>query len=263
MALLVGGLGLCLAACGSSASHTGTTGKPSVVLTARVHAANAADTSIIRTILLNRFRAVGARDATVDLDQSGRLVRVRIPAGEAPTPAADRELLGTGALRFRPLLYSGDSPLIFPFSEKPTKDFPGCAALLEKSPPDTDAAPQVVLPDRDRKFCYVLGPAVVTGRSIASAGTVYDSTEQQWVATVKFHTNDFAEKVGAKYLGRQVAIELDGVVQSAPTIQPGITGRDVQITGQFTKDEAENLALVLRYGALPVQLDFVSSTNAR
>ena len=62
---------------------------------------------------------------------------------------------------------------------------------------------------------------------------------------------------------KEVAIELDGVVQSAPMIQPGITGRDVQITGQFTEDEAKDLALVLRYGALPVQLRFVSATPAR
>ena len=36
------------------------------------------------------------------------------------------------------------------------------------------------------------------------------------------------------YVGKQVAIELDGVVQSAPEINPGITGRDVQITGDFS-----------------------------
>ena len=44
-------------------------------------------------------------------------------------------------------------------------------------------------------------------------------------------------------------------MQSAPTINPGITGRDVEITGEFTQGEAKELALVLRYGALPVQFD--------
>jgi len=45
------------------------------------------------------------------------------------------------------------------------------------------------------------------------------------------------------------------VVQSAPEINQGITGRDVEISGDFSQGEAKDLALVLRYGALPVQFD--------
>jgi preprotein translocase subunit SecD len=44
-------------------------------------------------------------------------------------------------------------------------------------------------------------------------------------------------------------------VQSAPTINEGITGRNVQISGAFSKGEATDLARLLRYGALPVQFD--------
>ena len=61
-----------------------------------------------------------------------------------------------------------------------------------------------------------------------------------------------AAKVGA---GNQIAIDLDGVVRSAPSLQvTEFQGRGV-ITGNFTQSEAKDLALVLRYGALPVQLD--------
>jgi preprotein translocase subunit SecD len=62
------------------------------------------------------------------------------------------------------------------------------------------------------------------------------------------------KKVATPYVNKQVAIELDGIVQSAPTINSGITGRDVTISGQFTSKQAHQLALVLRYGSLPLQL---------
>jgi preprotein translocase subunit SecD len=52
-----------------------------------------------------------------------------------------------------------------------------------------------------------------------------------------------------------VAIDLDGVVKSAPNINAQAFNGRGQITGQFTERDAKDLALVLRYGALPVQLE--------
>ncbi len=137
----------------------------------------------------------------------------------------------------------------------PQQAFPGCAKLIKQSPPDTDTAQQVILPDRTNSSCYVLGPAIVTGKSVGSSNVQYDSTTSQWATNVHFKNNDFLDKIAGPLVGKQVAIELDGVVQSAPTINQGITGRDVEITGAFTQGEAKQLSLVLRYGALPVQFD--------
>jgi preprotein translocase subunit SecD len=72
---------------------------------------------------------------------------------------------------------------------------------------------------------------------------------------VTFKGDDFAQIVAGPNVGNQVAIVLDGVVQSAPVIQSGITGKTVTISGSFTQGEAQDLALVLKYGALPVQFD--------
>jgi preprotein translocase subunit SecD len=141
-----------------------------------------------------------------------------------------------------------------PTTTAPTKAFPGCATLIKQSPPDTDQAQQVILPDRKRTSCYVLGPAIVTGKSIGSASSNYDPS-QGWVANVHFKNNDFLDKIAGPLVGKDVAIELDGVVQSAPNIHTGITGRNVQISGTFSQGDAKQLALVLRYGALPVQFD--------
>jgi preprotein translocase subunit SecD len=55
-------------------------------------------------------------------------------------------------------------------------------------------------------------------------------------------------------IGRQLAIVLDNIVISAPTVQSAITGGTGVITGSFTADEAKNLAVVLNSGALPVEL---------
>ncbi|MCK7513824.1 MAG: hypothetical protein MZV70_63950 [Desulfobacterales bacterium] len=54
-----------------------------------------------------------------------------------------------------------------------------------------------------------------------------------------------------KMSAQRLAIVLDGVVHSAPVIQERISGGQAQITGNFTMDEARDLAIVLRAGAIP------------
>ncbi|HNJ96847.1 MAG TPA: protein translocase subunit SecD [Ilumatobacteraceae bacterium] len=59
----------------------------------------------------------------------------------------------------------------------------------------------------------------------------------------------------------QLAIELDGVIESYPVINDPSYTDSVQITGQFTQGEAESLARVLNSGSLPVQLEVLSTQN--
>ena len=113
---------------------------------------------------------------------------------------------------------------------------------------------QVVLPDLKHTACYLLGPTILTGRNVGTASAIVNSTSAAWEVNVHFKNDDFVKKVAVPYVQKQVAIELDGIVQSAPTINQGITGQDVTISGSFTSKEAHQLALVLRYGSLPVQL---------
>jgi len=56
----------------------------------------------------------------------------------------------------------------------------------------------------------------------------------------------------------QLAITLDGVVQSAPTVNEEIGTGQAQITGSFTESEAKDLANVLKYGALPLKFELSS-----
>ncbi len=63
--------------------------------------------------------------------------------------------------------------------------------------------------------------------------------------------------ITAANVGRKIAIVLDNVVYSAPVIREPIPGGHVQITGNFTYDEAHELAIVLRSGALPAPVEII------
>jgi len=67
------------------------------------------------------------------------------------------------------------------------------------------------------------------------------------------------EKITAENVGRQLAIILDDIVQSAPVIQERIAGGRAQITGNFTPEAANDLTIVLRAGALPAPVDIIQN----
>jgi preprotein translocase subunit SecD len=96
--------------------------------------------------------------------------------------------------------------------------------------------------------------AAVTGRDLRNARPTLDQNNQP---AVSFSLNqDGARKFGqftGSNIGRNLAIILDNRVFSAPTIQDRITDEG-RITGNFTTQEAQDLSLVLRSGALPASL---------
>jgi len=128
-------------------------------------------------------------------------------------------------------------------------------------PEDDDETKQVILPEKDSDgkvtSRYLLGPAKVKGEVLSGASAAVSQTgawevEFELTGEGTKQWNAMATEVGA---GNQIAIDLDGVVRSAPRLEvTEFQGRGV-ITGNFTQGEAKDLALVLRYGALPVQLD--------
>jgi len=62
-----------------------------------------------------------------------------------------------------------------------------------------------------------------------------------------------------KNVGRRMAIVLDEVVRSAPVIRERILGGSAQISGSFTHEDAADLAIVLRVGALPAPVDIIQN----
>jgi len=117
--------------------------------------------------------------------------------------------------------------------------------------------------DRDGVSRYVLGPAEVLGRQVrtATAGIDQQGTGG-WFVSLAFNkegTKKFGEitqrVVSLTPPQNQVAIVLDGLVVSSPRIIDAILGGQAQITGNFTQQEASDLANVLKYGSLPLAFD--------
>jgi preprotein translocase subunit SecD len=112
--------------------------------------------------------------------------------------------------------------------------------------------------DANTSYYLVRKVAAVTGRDLRNARPSLDENNQPAVSFTL--NNEGGRKFGAvtgDNIGRNLAIILDGRVQSAPRIDSRIT-TDGRITGSFTSDEVQNLSLILRSGALPAKLDYLS-----
>jgi preprotein translocase subunit SecD len=94
---------------------------------------------------------------------------------------------------------------------------------------------------------------LLTGGSLETAQVKIGDRFGEPHVSLKFNAQgarDF-DRITGENVKKRLAIVLDGVVHSAPVIQERISGGDAQITGSFTMDEAKDLAIVLRAGALP------------
>jgi preprotein translocase subunit SecD len=165
-----------------------------------------------------------------------------------------------------------------PTDTVPTDTVPTDTAPADTAPTDTTPAepvtPQTVatgnelLPTRDGSVLCV-GPAQGTGE-VFERGSAQATLEQGWGVAVDLRSdgqatwNNLANQCynttptcpsTQPGLRGQLAIVLDGVVQSAPQVnQPNFT-ESVAITGDFTEDEARSLAAVLNRGAFPVEVE--------
>jgi preprotein translocase subunit SecD len=126
--------------------------------------------------------------------------------------------------------------------------------------PGTDIVPGVSGAPGDSGTVYYLVKklAAVTGRDLRNARPSVDENNQP---AVSFSLNNEGGrkfgKVTGENVGRQLAIILDGRVQSAPRIETRINNEG-RITGSFTNEEVQNLSLVLRSGALPATLTYLA-----
>lgn len=124
---------------------------------------------------------------------------------------------------------------------------------------------QTVLAGAKDGLLYLLGPAEATGEVFSSDASV-QIDQGAWVVTANLRGgaggeglwNSLAARCfagGADCPTKQIAIILDGAVISAPVVQvPSFSG-SVQISGDFSESEANDLAKILQFGAVPVNFD--------
>ena len=120
--------------------------------------------------------------------------------------------------------------------------FPCPGAHTTTTAPMTIPPPSVVRADTTTKTCYALGPSLLPGANVAGAQVERNDNSGTWEVNVHFGNDDFVREVATPYVGKQIAIVLDTVVQSAPTINEGITGRDITISGAFEEATARRVA---------------------
>lgn len=111
---------------------------------------------------------------------------------------------------------------------------------------------------RDAKY-LVDKRALLTGEDLADAQQAFDSRTNEPVVSFRFNQRGakIFGKVTTEHVGQPFAMVLDGKVISAPVIREPILGGTGQISGSFSVQDAQNLAILLRSGALPAKLSVV------
>jgi preprotein translocase subunit SecD len=124
--------------------------------------------------------------------------------------------------------------------------------------------------DRDGLEKFLLGPVAVPGSDVDTAAANLSQNTAGWIVTLDFNSEgaktfgQITQQMAAQQAdtpGNRFAIVLDGTVVSAPGVNEAILGGKAEITGQFTKDEAQNLANVLKFGALPLDFTIVERST--
>ena len=227
------------------------------------------------SIIRQRVDSLGVVESEVTAQGSGtnRQIVISVP-GDTGRRVVD--LVGqTAELRFRQVLAagsgipSGTDAAATPAAGVSAEDNAKFAALdctkpenLQGTGADDEAAVLVTC-DRAGGTKYILASAEVLGRQISKASAGLDTQAgSAWFVSLTFD-NEGTSAFGALTTRvtalpeptNQVAIVLDGLVVSAPRITEAIPSGTAQITGSFTQLEAQDLANVLKYGALPLAFD--------
>ncbi|MFT4136989.1 protein translocase subunit SecD [Microbacterium sp.] len=248
------------------------------------------------TIVRQRVDASGVGEADI-ATQAGNQIVVQVP-GQADEETRER-IEATAQLQLRAVLYTGAPATSYVGEDGeetpyPTPD-PGLQATPTATPtdgsdlnwvtpalqaqflsydcadPPTDpaTAPKdqpLITCDTDGSIKYILGPVELDGSSITNATFGLQQTDNQWAVTLTFDqagTETFG-KISQRLYGatspqNQFAFVLDGSVLSAPSMNGVILDGKPSITGSFTQESAKTLADQLKYGALPLSFEVVSS----
>ncbi len=227
------------------------------------------------SIIRQRVNSLGVAESEVSAQGSGtnRQILISVP-GDSGRRVVD--LVGqTAELRFRQVLAtapgvpgsgadaatpaSGVSPEV-----NAAFGALDCTAPGSLQGTGADSPEQVVVAcDRNGGSKYILAPAEVLGQQVSAAEYGIDQQgSSQFIVSLTFNgegTRAFgaltARVTSLPSPTNQVAIVLDGLVVSAPSINEAIPSGSAQITGNFTRIEAEDLSNVLKYGALPLAFD--------
>ncbi len=106
-------------------------------------------------------------------------------------------------------------------------------------------------------------PTNLTGKYLKKSELGFEQNTQKSIILLQFNDDGskIFEELTAKNINKKLAIYIDGVLLSAPTVQDKISGGKAQITGNFTVKEAQELVRSLNAGALPVPIKLISQES--
>jgi protein-export membrane protein SecD len=203
-----------------------------------------------RVIVEQRVNGLGVTEPNVQLQGDRRIV-VELPGISNPEQAINT-IRSTGQLEF---VEPAGSPMVQGMIIN-TTNRPDAVARYQDALAEGTAgegaglAQQTPYPDQ-------IFETVMTGDILRAALATQDQFGQWQIQfDLTSEGSDQFYEYTRQHIGQPLVIVLDGRVLSAPTINAAIRDTGV-ITGQFTQEEAESLAIQMRYGALPVPLEVV------
>jgi len=207
---------------------------------------DAASMETARRVVENRVNSLGLTEPVVQAQGERRII-VELPGIENPEQAV-QTIKGTALLEF---VDAGAVPL--PPGTVITTSLGGPQATL----PETEETTTIPLsPTAELEAAsYVTYETILTGADLKNAGL--DRTEQgEYIIPFELNpegTQIFADYTAAR-VGQFLCIVLDKAVISCPSVSEPIPSGQASISGKFTYETARQLAIQLRYGALPVPL---------
>jgi len=213
----------------------------------------------------NRVDQFGVAEPVIHRQDENEIV-VQLPGYKDPKRAV--ELIGkTAQLEF--MLVDDESPVA---AELPSRVKPGDEDEIIERFKDKIPADDVILFQRIEnretgevyKRPYLLKKEVLlSGDLLSEARVAIDRRFNEPYVSITFNSTGakIFEEITGKYVKKRLAIILDGNVYSAPVIQERIAGGSAQITGSFSLDEAKDLAIVLRAGALPAPVKLIQNVT--
>ncbi len=124
-------------------------------------------------------------------------------------------------------------------------------------------APAITASSTEEDFNAQFLNTELTGRYLDTAAVQFDQQTNRPVIALSFNAEgkELFAKITEQEIGKPVAISLDGVILSAPTVREPITDGKAVISGNFTLQEAKELVRGLKYGALPVPVELVGTQS--
>jgi len=188
----------------------------------------------LRDVIERRINIFGVKEPLVQTQEAGGHYRLIVELAGIKDPATAIKMIGeTPYLEFK--------------EEK--EDY---QAILERN--------QKVAETKEGQIEDPFKSTLLTGKYLKKAEVSFDQTTYKPLILIQFNDegSKIFEELTAKNVGKPVAIYIDGVPISAPTVQETISGGKAQITGSFTTKEAQDLARNLNAGALPVPITLIS-----